>query len=119
MKFEVKRSEWYRGCAIQSALFVEEAKRVKDEPDRKRCCLGFFANACGLSDNQICDCQGPFNIPEDVSANFASPHWHKLSSKLSGDMMTVNDDETLSDEEREERLIVLFNRAKHEIVFVD
>ncbi len=119
MRFEVRRSEWYRGWASQSALFVEEARRVKDEPDRKRCCLGFFANACGLSDDQICDRSEPLYVPEDLVRNFASPDWLNLDPTLSVDMMIVNDDEGLSDEDREERLIVLFSKAGHEIIFVD
>ena len=119
MKFEVKRSEWYRGWPLDSALFVEEANRIKDEPDKKRCCLGFFANACGLYDDQICDRQLPRDVPENVSTNFASQDWNNLKSMLIADMINVNDDESLSDEDREEELIVLFSRVGHEIVFVD
>ncbi len=118
MRFEVKRSEWYRGWVSESALLVVPDKRAEDEPDKKRCCLGFFANACGISDEQILDRQEPAGVPKVVS-DFANQDWNNLDSTLSGDMMSVNDDENLSDKDREERLIVLFGRAGHEIVFVD
>lgn len=119
MRFEVKRPEWYRGREMESALFVQESSRVKDEFDRKRCCLGFFANACGLSDDQICNCQSTVDIPKDIVRNFASSEWSDLKKMLINEMIRVNDDEYMSDKDREENLTALFKKAGHEIVFVN
>ena len=117
MRFEVKRSEWYRGFGgSNSHLFLPENDR---DDDKCRCCLWFFANACGLSDKDIENIATPDEVPEDLII----PEINEWDTLFVDDkdqkMMNVNDDETLSDKDREEQLIVLFDKAGHEIVFVD
>ncbi len=119
MKFEVKRSEWYRGLwENNSALFVKRQDRTSGQMDRKRCCLGFFANACGLSDRQIVNCHELSDVSE-VSTKGATDDWNSLPIGLLGDIMETNDNGNTSDEQREKKLTKLFKKAGHEIVFVD
>ncbi len=119
MRFEVKRSEWYRGASgDNSALFVKRKDRTPGQIDRKRCCLGFFANACDLSDRQIINCRDPSDVAE-VSNKGATIDWSNLPTRGMRDIMATNDDDYLSDKQREKRLINLFKEIGHEIVFVD
>lgn len=126
MTFEVKRSEWFRGGTGVSALLVREADRREDHPDRKRCCLGFFANACGIPDSQISGVSAPATLKNPGTA---SADWNALTregmsvthvnSNLCGDLMECNDNRHLTDAEREVALTRLFSELGHTVVFVD
>ncbi len=117
MRFEVKRSEWYRGFGgSNSHLFLPEDDR---DDDKCRCCLGFFANACGLPDKDIEYVATPEEVPDDVIVPEID-EWNTLfKNDRHQEMMKVNDDTSLSDKAREVELTKLFNEAGHEIVFVD
>lgn len=124
MRFEVKRSEWVRGDGSISALLLSENNRRPDSPERKRCCLGFFANACGIPDEELEERPSPAS----VSAFGVSTDWDALSygSGLSADdtehcreIITCNDTAGATDTRREKELRRLFDEIGHEIVFVD
>ena len=125
MRFEVKRSEWSRGDSYHSALFMAPRNRYPAFPERRRCCLGFFANACGLSDEDIEGIRIPFQIGS-IPGNVDFAHWDDWGSLFAGDgsprvneaIMACNDSSS-NDETREQELTDLFSVIGHEIVFVD
>ncbi len=126
MTFEVKRSEWVRGESTVSALLVEENDRDIAHPDRKRCCLGFFAKACGIPDSQISGLPTPAVLqgPKPASADWNAlmkkgMSMSRVNSDLCGELMNCNDNRDLTDDERETKLAQLFSKLGHTVVFVD
>ena len=111
--FTVKRSEWFRGKgSVESKLLRE---------DGKRCCIGFVGQQCGFTDEQLRNVSSVswtlFNA--DVRKE-QWPSW--MSERYGGDIQAAygtNDDEKLTDEERETKLKEIFARNSDEIVFVD
>lgn len=112
MKFTVDRATWYRGKGnVKSSLLTDSGER---------CCLGFFAKACGLSDDVTLGVGMPANIrvtlPKEMTwlrhSNYAN-----FSSDLACDIASTNDCQNIDDEQREKELTELFKKANHEIVF--
>lgn len=123
MKFEVKRREWIRGGRWLSVLYQPVSNRCPDDPDIRRCCLGFFANACGISDRSLGDWTTPTAHQRGKKA--VPPEWAALTNdegtntKLCLRLMINNDDPGISDEIREEVLTALFAKLGHRVSFVD
>lgn len=46
--FTINREEWYRGKGSQTSMLLLSQ-------EKKKCCVGFFALACGFSEDQISD----------------------------------------------------------------
>lgn len=112
MKFVVDRKTWYRGQGESgSCLF---------HPENGRCCLGFFANAIGHSDEEIDDVAmpdgitNPKNWPESLLTIDDGGYMY---TELTGKIATVNDNSNIEDDEREEQLTELFLKADVEVVF--
>lgn len=97
------------------------------------CCLGFFALKQGLERDEIRDVGQPDGVfMERVLPPLRAPwikrrlkglvtgkvSWPK-ATRLCTDLMRVNDDETLSDAERESRLTRLFAKLGWKPRFVD
>ena len=129
MQFTVTRSEWIRGGYGTSGLYVKKGKRGIGNPNHKRCCLGFFANACGIPDDQLMHSFSPANLssedpsfPAEWIALIQNPHEPPEASEntdLCKKLMSCNDDPELNDAEREGQLTVLFAELGHTVVFVD
>ena len=123
MRFEVKRSEWLAGKhtgEFESMLYNPECE--------KRCCLGFFANAAGFSDEQI----NGIGRPQELNGvqyegkfdglvyqESESSEYTNYDTDVCAAVMKVNDDSDMPNKAREERLTELFSQIGHEIVFVD
>ena len=122
MRFEVKRSEWLAGKHtdnFESMLYNAECQM--------RCCLGFFANAVGFSDKQIEGVLCPQNL-DDIQCEdkfeglvYQESEFTKYNydTDVCEAIMKVNDDVSMPNKAREERLTELFSQIGHEIVFVD
>ena len=100
LKVTVDRRTWYRGKTEGSALL---------RPDGQKCCMGFACLAAGLSKIDISDvltvdtigrsyeCQG-------AGLDFPTSLQPFLDSSLSTHVYQDNDDDELSDDERESNL---------------
>jgi len=128
MKFTVDRSKWYRGKGeSQSALL---------RSDDQRCCIGFVGQQCGVPDihmlnySSILDIEvlnsirlfpawmqekEPVNI-EELRRIYPDMPEHQSRIRLA---YCVNDDLSLSDEQREEKLKQIFAAAGDEIEFIN
>lgn len=135
MKFTVKRSEWLRGeGGAPSRLFRKT--------DNKRCCLGFFANACGFTDDELADNRTVAQMAMErrlLELKNAAPEDSRrrllgflldnrgINSDAAEELMKVNDAFDASvwngsfeqPLDREAKLTKLFADAGHEVVFVD
>lgn len=125
MRFEVKRSEWFRGHGERSALFVLDGDRPPEFPDRKRCCLGFFANACGISDADLESIPSPGSVaccPTENKTAWAELTEPSVQTRVNSvqccQIMKCNDS-NMSDGIIERELTDLFAQIGHDIVFVD
>lgn len=116
MKFTIDRSKWIRGKDRGMSYLLRPA-------DGKRCCVGFYLQACGLTDEQLSNrCYADSydqNLRKDDLP--AGTEWLHISrSKEGGDSVYyVNDDMELTETEREERIAARFAREGHEVEFVD
>lgn len=133
MTFEVKRSEWIRGDSQHTGLFVRPGICNPAFPERKRCCLGFFANACGISDRSISGYSSPAGhrrsertVPSEWAALTRAVTIKDLGCcqdyrdiSLCGDIIDCNDSHSVEDEKREKKLMELFGKLGHTVVFVD
>jgi hypothetical protein len=114
MTFTVKRSEWFRGRGrIDSYLL---------KADGMKCCVGFVCLQLGLADTEIIGertiHQVLWNWEKETTKKFAIAGMDNSPSWL-GQAYATNDDDTISDVQREERLKALFKQGGHQIEFVD
>lgn len=113
-KFVIERDRWLRGKP-NSALLTDRA-----EDAGKMCCLGFFGIACGLTSDQIRGWQAPASLESSLRRKY--PSWllntdGRLNSGTGVDLMSVNDDSTIDDARREERISELFADRGVEVEF--
>jgi len=73
------------------------------------CCLGFYAKACGLKDEEILDVDYPTQVAD----------WHPQTNRLQQNIVCVNDDSCMGDSTRESELISIFAVLGIVIRFVD
>jgi ABC-type uncharacterized transport system ATPase subunit len=119
MKFTVKRSEWLRGHEGSCLL----------TPDGMRCCIGFVGQQCGVPDVIMQDVPSLAGAVHRASFDVSALESNRLVRKegTSGvfdrpwlfTAYVINDDCTLDDSKREEKLTRLFERNGHQITFVD
>jgi hypothetical protein len=119
MEFTVRRSQWFRGNG-------HEFSRLKRHDGGKMCCLGFYALACGIPEQAITEIAFPSVIEYgwDTDARIRmSWLWEARSDSTGLEMELtigqVNDEESLSDKEREADLTKLFAFNDITVTFVD
>jgi hypothetical protein len=89
-EFTIDRSRWARG-AIRPVATMLQSKE-----DGSRCCLGFFALACGYTEAEIEDRATPINVVNNgVTRNNKFPQWlvhtDGAHSYAAARLMSVND----------------------------
>lgn len=93
-EFVIDRKKWYRGRGSANSALLRS--------DGTMCCMGFYAKACGFEDREILDAgTHPF------SATIESPYFIDGRFGQAG-LFDVNDNVTLSEEDRETILTRLF-----------
>lgn len=122
----IVRSQWYRGHRFGSYLLRAA--------DGKMCCLGFDAIACGLDKEMIEQIGNPYEVvvdwhdalpPEYLSSTrfdrVDNYNGETTQAQIINEAIQINDDEHISDEEREAKLIPLLKRigGYDDVVFVD
>ena len=119
MKFQIKRSEWLRGEGSENSYLLRSK-------DGKKCCVGFFANACGLNDDVIKNYGDLCNMYLSNSNICLNENLHKLidvvlmvNSDIADNIYQTNDNKRFCDAEREEILVKLFKQIDCEAEFVD
>lgn len=114
-EFTVKRSDWYRGRGASGSRLLRT--------DGMMCCMGFYAEACGIpperlvgqsSLSQIKELRG---LEDEVvcGGKISRPGFDSTRESL----YVVNDSSTIPDDEREARLTHLLAERGVTVHFVD
>ena len=111
-KLVVSRKRWLRGEGSDKSMLLRPL-------DDKMCCLGFLACQVGAREEDIRDKTEP---ESPFSSGWEWPSWMFDSSKplvgLRYRLMTINDDASLSEEQRESILKEEFAKVGVEVEFI-
>lgn len=123
-KFTVTRHNWLRGEG------GDDSRLLRPE-DGKMCCLGHISLQCGITQDEIMNVLAPAGIIDEAWGLFPEPlrpmkrpyrginkTWND-NSGLAHVMMGLNDDETITDEDREHRLKQIAASRGIKLEFVD
>lgn len=120
MKLTIDRNTWLRGTGSANSYLLRKS-------DGRKCCLGFLACSLGASQDQI----------ENIAApNFTNyklnwPHGLVTSTQdyigvdnypnnyIGNVLMLINDNDKISDLERETQLINIFKQIGIEVEFIN
>jgi hypothetical protein len=110
-KFTIDRSKWACGAYRKTQLLDYHGFR---------CCLGFYATACGVSDNDIlregeyadllpsaCSLL-PKELVEVIHHDERADLYTKRVSRVHNQLITANDDTSLKPSQREHSIVELF-----------
>ena len=108
----ISESRWLRGIG-------DEDSYLKSPTEDKLCCLGFCALAAGYPINEITSIRQPADLDPPQKIIEAFPFLLKermhfgnykawIDSDVTNSLMEINDDETISDDERKEKLTQVF-----------
>ena len=117
MTFTIQRSTWDRG------QLCNESSSLLDPHTKNQCCLGFFATACGLTDDQIRGVTVPIRIDPDVRKGtpletLIDTQGSQLGhTEICEQLLSANDTATLRESAREERITALFAELGHVVRF--
>lgn len=105
-KLVIDRARWLRGEGSGESYLLRES-------DGKMCCLGFYCLARGLTAEEIKGIKTPTDVTNPVAlvplvkeCELCGGHVHQ--TEVCSSMMTVNDDQVVEDDRREEELTRLF-----------
>lgn len=117
MKQRINRKVWLRGEGSLSS-------RLLRSRDGKRCCLGIALGDAGVPDEALCEMRAPGEV---VMQGTSLPDkfrwliddkflWHSETTTL---LMSANDYEGYTEQEREQRVSELFAKEGVEVEFHD
>lgn len=126
----LRDSEWLRG-ELSWEDGENESKLYRTE-DRRMCCLGLDALACGVPREILEDQATPLQVGREIKEECPLPdalayvaRWvyssfgeYEIHSQDATDLMTINDDRDFSDEERIEEMRPIFAKHGIELVFL-
>lgn len=111
-KFTVKRKKWFRGKGSWNSNLLNSSGNM--------CCLGFYALACGFEKSDIIDKLDPTNIIRHIDCIWKTKLLDKFgNSAACYDLMSINDEGSISDKEREAKLKTLFKKMGVAVTFKD
>lgn len=112
-QFTIDRKKWLRGEGSAGSALL----RVSDN---KMCCLGFYSLALGCTEKDI------LNIGEmcDVDAfrdetSYYEDRVSEAELQYEHRLMSINDDESMSEIEREALIVALFAQNNVEVNFIN
>lgn len=124
MKFVVNRAKWRAGDEGENA--VGKGPTSLRNSDGFMCCLGHCALQLGAKPSEILDCGMP-NEVTDKNGNYkvlpviavaVNGQGYSRDSSLSEQAAEINDDDKLTQAQRERKLKTLFSKFKHKLEFV-
>jgi len=124
-KLTIQRSKWLRGEGPGQSYLIRRT-------DQKMCCLGFFGLACGLNPERMTDVGSPIGIPLMLKETYSKVWSSKVPeakflfsagggghSESANDLMNVNDNNNLTESDREREITAIFAKNGIEVVFTD
>lgn len=117
MQFVIDRFTWLRGEGTCRSFLLRRE-------DGKKCCLGFYLLACGMTPEQIEHKESPSsvrNLPEEarwlIQSDQSDQSW---ASDDADDLMFVNDAMIgFKSKQREQRIARIFAKHGVDVKFVD
>lgn len=131
MKLVIDRTRWLRG---------EKDSFLLRELDDKMCCLGFYCIARELLEEDIEDKSDPSEVVETIKLNkhhpknkikdlitplYGQESWNKTeilawdNNYVCKKLMGVNDDDEITENEREKEIAGLFTSINTEVEFIN
>jgi hypothetical protein len=114
MKLTISRAQWLRGEGSEASYLLRES-------DGKMCCLGFYALACGIPQDDIIFIPAPSKIDYRL---VECTHINQLvtsdleNTELCCDLMNINDRISITEERREEEIITKMATINVQVEFV-
>lgn len=99
----IDRRTWYRGNGLANSRLLRR--------DGFRCCLGFYAAACGLPDELLLNKCYFGNCDSDAVPTTAEADWLNIApyyAPLYTELTRINDGEYTTDEDKEREIKDLF-----------
>lgn len=126
MKLIIDRKKWVNGSNRSSKSF---GTSMLLNGKNKMCCLGFLGQACGLDDADMLGVGTPAGISDDKVSLVKGTYFrklftvekntrHKFQTNVCYDLVNTNDDNNISNKERESKLKVLFKKIGVNVSFV-
>lgn len=122
--YVIYRGSWRRGGDSQERSSELGSTSLYEPKTKMMCCLGQCAFEAGTPISKLVDIGEPADV--DVCPNLiesgliSEDDWGSTrQSKFSNEAIAINDDEAITDQQREEKLIDLSSRYGHTITFVD
>ena len=117
MKLVIDRTKWFRGKSRGSRLYRKQ--------DGKMCCLGFLSLACGYTVTEIRQHRTPFSL-WDTTGEWRFPICREEQSSslddlryIYGNLMITNDDEGISEPEREKQVTAEMKKLDVNVDFIN
>lgn len=111
--FVIKRSEWLRGEGPGLSKLLRAS-------DQKRCCVGIYARALGVSDEKICERAWPYIGRAWYHGE--GPYWEVRQTEaewLGPVLAGINDKQDMNENEREEGIAGIFANHGITVTFED
>lgn len=108
MKLTIDRTKWLRGAGC-------EPSRLLRKEDGKMCCLGFYAKACGLTDDDIVGQPNPSGVNRALPDEMLWLFGQQNNSDECLRLMEEND----SSEVSESKISEIFAKNGVEVEFVN
>lgn len=111
--FVINRSKWFRGKGATNSRLLTASGLM--------CCLGQIGEQCGIAPDILRYKTSPSVLPSDECNKYPTCFFvgHQRNSDLTCRAMSLNDNSSLLDEDREQRLIDLFAEKGITLTFVD
>jgi hypothetical protein len=116
-QFTIYRSHWKRpGLQDKTKTFLA------NNTTGLKCCVGFYMLACGVYPKHIKNRRSPevmyFRYPDITGLLSKTEHGYQ-NSDMVNELMFVNDDEEITDAEREIQIQKLFKQQGITVIFKD
>lgn len=105
-KFTVDRAKW----TGDNEYLINYFSQLYESENGRKCCIGFYASACGLYDSEISDIDDPEELFSHNNIHLTGfiDDVNYENNEFSSYAMQINDDTDISMEEKESKLIALF-----------
>lgn len=121
-KFTIKRSKWSRAPSMLNAPGNWENSLLN--PDGTKCCLGFYADSCGLQSKDIKCVSSPMQV-----INIQNKNWdtfltenlgneYEYNAKDCVELIDINDDPTTTDKFKEKQIAKIFEKHGVKVKFI-
>lgn len=120
----ISRKKWLRGKRLNEEA-IKQINHLWDSKEQAGCCLGHVIHQttrCAWSAlDGLCEPRQFFNGKSILTNAALGDPWapYRDNNVFADDAMTINDNDSLSEAEREQALIDLFKKNKLKLVFKD